>query len=87
VATAVAESSSGAKKMRKCRLWWKQSAAAAAAGGEVASTAAPALLWFSLGDRAGPLGAAKPTILPGVGVAVAARGSCGYRGWCIYLFF
>jgi hypothetical protein len=39
---AVAESSGGAKKMRKCRLWRKKSAAAA--GGEVASTAALALL-------------------------------------------
>ena len=32
-------------------------------------------------NRAGPLGVAKPSILPGVGVAVAARGSCSYRGW------
>ena len=39
----MAESSGGAKKMRKYRLWWKQSAAAA--GGEVASTAALALLY------------------------------------------
>jgi hypothetical protein len=38
----VAESSGGAKKMRKCRLWWKQSVATA--GGEVASTEALALL-------------------------------------------
>ena len=37
-------------------------------------------------NRAGPLGGAKPTILPGVGVALAARGSCSYRGWCIYFF-
>ena len=38
-------------------------------------------------NRAGPLGVAKPTILPGVGVALAARGSCSYRGWYIYFFF
>jgi hypothetical protein len=44
----MAESSSSAKQMRKCRLWWKQSAAAA--GGEVASTAALALLQLSLGQ-------------------------------------
>jgi hypothetical protein len=37
--------------------------------------------------RAPWLGGAKPTILPGVGVALAARGSCSYRGWCIYYFF
>jgi hypothetical protein len=42
----------------------------------------PSKLWP---NRAGPLGGAKPTILPGVGVALAARGSCSYRGWYIYL--
>jgi hypothetical protein len=31
-------------------------------------------------NRAGPLGGFTPTILPGVGVALAARGSCSYRG-------
>jgi hypothetical protein len=38
-------------------------------------------------NRAGPLAGGKPTMLPGVGAAVAARGSCSYRGWCFFFFF
>ena len=40
----MAEGSSGAKKMRKCRLWWKWKQSAAAAGEEVASKEALGLL-------------------------------------------
>jgi hypothetical protein len=57
----VTESSGGAKKMRKCRLWWKQSAAAA--GGEVASTAALALLCDSFRLSLGQARATQKTPL------------------------